>query len=207
MSGPKWLASAWLDTPLMAANACIQLDLSTRQVSAGSPPSWGRAVDLIKRKLTLALAILLIVLLAPTASFAVRPDEILKDPALEARARRLSEQLRCMVCQNQSIDDSEAPLAHDLRVLVRQRLEAGDTDQQVLDYLVARYGDFVLLKPPFQANTLLLWGLPPLALLAGLGGLLMVAKRRKVAPAQAEGLSPDEQAKLAAIVGSGGSET
>src|SRR3954451_19618973 len=112
----------------------------------------------------IVLVITLLFALAPTASFAVRPDEMLKDPALEARARNLSEELRCMVCQNQSIDDSEAPLAHDLRVLVRQRLEAGDTDRQVLDYLVARYGDFVLLRPPFKAETLLLWGLPPLAL-------------------------------------------
>src|ERR1700744_167782 len=88
-----------------------------------------------------------------TPAFAVTPDEMLKDPALEARARALSQQLRCMVCQNQSIDDSEAPLAHDLRVLVRERLKAGDSDRQVIDFLVARYGDFVLLKPPFEWRT------------------------------------------------------
>src|SRR5512142_1305724 len=121
------------------------------------------------RRLVLIAA--LFALLAPGAAFAVRPDEMLKDPVLEARARHLSEELRCMVCQNQSIDDSEAPLAHDLRVLVRQRLEAGDSDGQVLDYLVARYGEFVLLRPPLKSYTLLLWGLPPLALLAGLIGL------------------------------------
>ena len=155
---------------------------------------------------SLRFVLLLAVLLAPTASFAVRPDEMLKDPALEARARTLSEELRCMVCQNQSIDDSEAPLAHDLRVLVRQRLEAGDSDRQVLDYLTARYGDFVLLKPPLNSYTLLLWGLPPLALLAGLAGLILMARRRNTVPLQPEALSREEQAKLATLVGSAGSE-
>ena len=154
----------------------------------------------------LGYILILIALLAPTASFAVRPDELLKDPALEARARHLSEELRCMVCQNQSIDDSEAPLAHDLRVLVRQRLEAGDTDRQVLDFLVARYGDFVLLRPPFKPETLLLWGLPPLALLAGFVGLVLVARRRKQVPLQPAALSREEQAKLATLVQSGGSD-
>jgi len=132
----------------------------------------------------LASIVLFLSLWLPTASLAVRPDEMLKDPALEARARHLSEELRCMVCQNQSIDDSEAPLAHDLRVLVRQRLEAGDTDRQVLDYLVSRYGDFVLLKPPFKADTLLLWGLPPLALIAGIAALVIMARKRKSVPLQ-----------------------
>ena len=154
----------------------------------------------------LASIVLLLSLLLPTASFAVRPDEMLKDPALEARARHLSEELRCMVCQNQSIDDSEAPLAHDLRVLVRQRLEAGDTDKQVLDYLVARYGDFVLLKPPFKADTLLLWGLPPLALISGITVLVMMARKRKPVALQPEALSPEEQAKVATLVQPGGSD-
>ena len=131
---------------------------------------------------------------------------MLKDPALEARARHLSEEVRCMVCQNQSIDDSEAPLAHDLRVLVRQRLEAGDSDPQVLDFLVARYGDFVLLKPPFKPETLLLWGLPPLALLAGLGALVLMARRRKRVSLQPAALSREEEAKLATLVQSGGSD-
>ena len=151
----------------------------------------------------LALIAVLAALAAPNAAFAVRPDEMLKDPALEARARHLSEELRCMVCQNQSIDDSEAPLAHDLRVLVRQRLEAGDSDRQVLAYLVSRYGDFVLLKPPFKLETLLLWGLPPLALIAGLAGIVVLARRRKVLPASPEPLSSEEQAKVATLVGSG----
>ena len=106
----------------------------------------------------LALIALLVALVAPTAALAVEPDEILKDPKLEARARVLSEELRCMVCQNQSIDDSAAPLARDLRLLVRERLTKGDSDSQVLNYLVARYGEFVLLKPRFELQNLLLWG-------------------------------------------------
>ena len=154
----------------------------------------------------LALIAILFALLAPGAAFAVRPDEMLKDPALEARARHLSEELRCMVCQNQSIDDSEAALAHDLRVLVRQRLEAGDSDRQVLDFLVARYGDFVLLKPPFKLDTLLLWGLPPLALLAGLAGIAVMARRRKMPSEAPQPLTPQEQEKVATLVGSGTSD-
>lgn len=108
---------------------------------------------------------------------AVQPDELLSDSALESRARNLSRVLRCMVCQNQSIDDSEAPLARDLRLLVRERLTRGDSDQEVLDFLVSRYGEFVLLKPPFEKHTLLLWGLPPLALFVGLIWLLTRARR------------------------------
>ena len=105
---------------------------------------------------------LVLLLSAPAFSWAaVQPDEILQNPALEARARTLSQQLRCMVCQNESIDDSDAPLARDLRVLVRERLEAGDNDAQVLDFLVARYGEFVLLKPRLSWRTAILWGLPP----------------------------------------------
>ena len=156
------------------------------------------------RRILFALALL--ATLAPTASFAVRPDEMLKDPALEARARHLSEELRCMVCQNQSIDDSDAPLAHDLRILVRQRLEAGDSDKQVLDYLVARYGDFVLLRPPFKLSTLLLWGLPPAALAIGLIALIMLARRRKPVPTSVQALTPEEQAKLSTLVGTAGPE-
>jgi len=132
---------------------------------------------------------------------AVTPDEMLKDPALEARARVLSQDLRCMVCQNQSIDDSEAPLAHDLRVLVRQRLEQGDSNKQVLDYIVARYGDFVLLKPPFKLETLLLWGLPPAALLAGIIALVLAARRRRAVETTPPALSESESARLAALTG------
>lgn len=143
---------------------------------------------------------LLFALLTPSVAFAVQPDEMLKDAGLEARARHLSGELRCMVCQNQSIDDSEAPLARDLRLLVRQRLEAGDSDRQVLDFLVARYGDFVLLRPPVQLDTLLLWGLPPAALLAGLIGLIMMARRRKTLSLQPAALTPEEQNRLSTLV-------
>jgi cytochrome c-type biogenesis protein CcmH len=145
----------------------------------------------------LALFILLSTLALPAV--AVTPDEILKDPALEARARHLSQELRCMVCQNQSIDDSDAPLAHDLRVLVRQRLEAGDSDKAVLDFIVARYGDFVLLKPPFQIDTLLLWGLPPLALIAGIVALIIAARRRSTID-QVATLTPDEAKCIEALI-------
>jgi cytochrome c-type biogenesis protein CcmH len=144
----------------------------------------------------LALILLLAALAAPV--FAVTPDEILKDPALEARARHISQGLRCMVCQNQSIDDSDAPLAHDLRLLVRQRLEAGDSDRQVVDFIVARYGDFVLLKPPVQLDTILLWGLPPAALLAGVIALIIAARRRR-AVEDVPALSAAERDKLAAL--------
>src|ERR1700749_654446 len=118
----------------------------------------------------------LCVALGATAAYAVQPDEIMADPAKELRARNLSRELRCMVCQNQSIDDSEAPLARDLRLLVRERIAAGDTDAQVLDFLVARYGEFVLLKPRLEPHTLLLWLLPPLGL-AG-GGLALWGRTR-----------------------------
>jgi cytochrome c-type biogenesis protein CcmH len=148
----------------------------------------------------LALIALLAALLAPAAALAVQPDEILKDSALEARARDLSRGLRCMVCQNQSIDDSDAPLARDLRLLVRERLTKGDSDSQVLDFLVARYGEFVLLKPPLELHTLLLWGLPPVALLAGMLALVVLARRRKTVNVEPAALSGDEQRRMAALV-------
>jgi cytochrome c-type biogenesis protein CcmH len=135
---------------------------------------------------------------------AVQPDEILSDPALEGRARVLSKELRCMVCQNQSIDDSDAPLARDLRVLVRERLQAGDSDRQVIDFLVARYGEFVLLKPRFSWHTALLWLGPAAVLLIGALGLFMLARRHRAAsgPAAAAGaaLPPAEEARLAEIL-------
>jgi cytochrome c-type biogenesis protein CcmH len=148
----------------------------------------------------LALIALLVALVAPTAALAVEPDEILKNPQLEARARHLSEELRCMVCQNQSIDDSAAPLARDLRLLVRERLTAGDSNQQVLNYLVARYGEFVLLKPRFELQNLLLWGLPPFALVAGMIALFVTARRRRTVSLQAPALSAVEQQRVAALV-------
>ena len=149
---------------------------------------------------SLATFALLAALLASSAAFAVQPDEILKDAGLEARARNLSRELRCMVCQNQSIDDSEAPLAKDLRLLVRERLVQGDSDRQVLDFLVARYGEFVLLKPPLQLHTLLLWGLPPLGLLAGMIGLFVMARRRTAVSVEPLALSDAEQRRLSTLV-------
>jgi cytochrome c-type biogenesis protein CcmH len=130
------------------------------------------------RKLIAILAVLLLAVLAAPAAHAVQPDEIMADPAKETRARDLSRELRCMVCQNQSIDDSDAPLARDLRLLVRERIASGDSDSQVIDFLVARYGEFVLLKPRFSPHTLLLWLLPPLALAGGGLALWFYSRRR-----------------------------
>jgi len=131
-------------------------------------------------------------------AFAVLPGEVLADPALEARARAISAELRCMVCQNQSIDDSDADLAHDLRVLVRERLKAGDTDSQVIDYVVARYGEFVLLKPRFSLRNALLWGAPVLLLI--LGGVFVVVAARSRRQPEAR-LSDEEKAALSRILG------
>jgi len=143
-----------------------------------------------------------LVLSAPVFSWAVvQPDEMLQNPVLEARARTLSQQLRCMVCQNESIDESDAPLAHDLRVLVRERLQAGDSDAQVLDFLVARYGEFVLLKPRLSWRTAMLWGLPPGLLLIGITLLVgAAARRRGRAQEVAPNLTAAEQARLKKIL-------
>jgi cytochrome c-type biogenesis protein CcmH len=130
-------------------------------------------------------------------AWAVLPGEALSDPALEARARALSAELRCMVCQNQSIDLSDAELAHDLRVLVRERLMAGDSDEEVLDYVVSRYGEFVLLKPRYSLRNALLWGTPVLLLVAGAGVLLYSQRRRK---AGGTTLSAEESAELDRIL-------
>jgi cytochrome c-type biogenesis protein CcmH len=130
----------------------------------------------LKRILILAFAVA--ALAGSPAAYAVQPDEIMADPVKEARARDLSRELRCMVCQNQSIDDSEAPLARDLRLLVRERIAAGDSDAQVIDFLVARYGEFVLLKPRLEPHTLLLWLLPPLVLAGGGVALWLNSRRR-----------------------------
>ena len=144
-----------------------------------------------------------LVLMGTPPAHAVQPDEIMPDPAREARARDLSRELRCMVCQNQSIDDSEAPLARDLRLLVRERIAAGDSDAQVMDFLVARYGEFVLLKPRLKSHTLLLWLLPPFALLGGGLALWMHGRRRTKAAAEGESpvkLSTDEEARLQRLI-------
>jgi cytochrome c-type biogenesis protein CcmH len=141
-------------------------------------------------------------LLSP--AHAVQPDEIMADPGKEARARDLSRELRCMVCQNQSIDDSEAPLARDLRLLVRERIAAGDSDNQVIDFLVARYGEFVLLKPRFNPHTLVLWLLPPLALLGGGLALWTYSRRRSTFPDAEDQalltLTAEEEARLERLI-------
>ncbi|CAH2397261.1 cytochrome c-type biogenesis protein [Mesorhizobium escarrei] len=149
-------------------------------------------------RFSLASLILLLTLLFAGAALAVKPDEVLADPALEARARTLSEELRCMVCQNQSIDESDADLARDLRVLVRQRLVAGDTDRQVIDYIVSRYGEFVLLKPRFSLRNALLWGTPVLLLLAG--GIFIVLTTRSRRSTATNTLTAEEQAELDTIL-------
>ncbi len=143
--------------------------------------------------------LLVFICLAISPAFAVQPDEIMADPTLEARARSLSAELRCLVCQNQSIDDSAAPLARDLRLLVRERLKDGDSDAQVKAFLVSRYGDFVLLKPPFEAQTLLLWGTPPLVLLVG--AVALAFGRRRTASLQSVPLDSGERAKISALTG------
>ena len=132
-----------------------------------------------------------------SAHAVLAPNEMLDDPALEERARALSAELRCMVCQNQSIDDSDAELARDLRVLVRERIAAGDSDDEVMDYVVSRYGEFVLLRPTFTARNALLWGMPVILLGAGVVFLVLSARRRRTAAA---GLSDDETRKLEAIL-------
>ena len=152
------------------------------------------------------ILVLTVALLSAPNAWAVQPDEVMADPALEARARGLSKELRCMVCQNQSIDDSDAPLARDLRLLVRERLKGGESDQQVLDFLVARYGDFVLLKPPFNWHTALLWLGPPGALIGGALVLVLVNRRRSrrgaIDTGKPEGgnLTPAEEARLARLI-------
>ncbi len=154
------------------------------------------------QQLRAVLAAFVLMLSTVVPAFAVEPDEVLADTALEARARALSSELRCLVCQNQSIDDSNAPLAKDLRVLVRERLKAGDSDTKVKEFLVDRYGDFVLLKPPFAAYTLILW-IAPLLVLGG----AVFAVRRSLAPGMKQAAAPataplsaEEQAKLAKLM-------
>ena len=151
-------------------------------------------------KRLLACVFVVAAMLCSPAARAVQPDEIMTDPAKEARARDLSRELRCMVCQNQSIDDSDAPLARDLRLLVRERIASGDSDNQVIDFLVARYGEFVLLKPRFTPHTMLLWLLPPTVL--ALGGLAIWASTGRRSPSSnltdpvLHELNEEEEARL-----------
>ena len=154
---------------------------------------------------TLSLVVAAVLMLGLTApAVAVQPDEMLPDPKMEQRARDLSQHLRCLVCQNQSIDDSDAGLARDLRLLVRERLKEGDSDSEVIDYLVKRYGEFVLLKPRFSWHTALLWIAPAVVLLAGAAGLLVALRRRRagasaLVTAAAPPLSDEEKRKLAEL--------
>lgn len=147
--------------------------------------------------------LLLVAILVSSQAWAVEPDEMLANPALEARARAISKQLRCMVCQNESIDESQAPLARDLRVLVRQRIMAGDSDSQIINFLVSRYGEFILLKPPLSWHTLALWGAPPALLILGILMIVVVERRRATGrPAfdAATHLSAAEEARLSEIL-------
>jgi cytochrome c-type biogenesis protein CcmH len=157
------------------------------------------------RKILVAFLATILALAQPGAAFAVEPDEVLSDPNLEARARALSAELRCLVCQNQSIDDSNAPLARDLRILVRERLKAGDSDEQVRDFIVGRYGSFVLLRPPFEAATLLLWLAPLLVLSAAAAALLLKLRARPSQPEPAAApLTREERKKLDQVLGTSG---
>jgi cytochrome c-type biogenesis protein CcmH len=175
--------------------AFLVMPLATRASDAAQREERSQMRRLIAACLLLGIA-------AASPARAVQPDEIMPDPVKEARARTVSAELRCMVCQNQSIDDSEASLARDLRLLVRERIAAGDSDSQVIDFLVARYGEFVLLKPRFEPATLLLWLLPPLLL--ALGSLALWrhgrGRGRSVSAAAAVALTADEQARLAALM-------
>ncbi|HEY4135514.1 MAG TPA: cytochrome c-type biogenesis protein [Alphaproteobacteria bacterium] len=146
-------------------------------------------------------ALVLLAALAGGRAFAVQPDEVLADPALEARARHISQGLRCLVCQNQSIDDSDADLARDLRIILRERLTAGDSDEKAIRFLTARYGDFVLLKPPVEPATWALWFGPAALLLIGGGALgFAIHRRNRIPQAAVAALSDDERARLAAIL-------
>lgn len=145
------------------------------------------------------LLVALFLMLSALPALAVNPDEILADPALEARARAISANLRCMVCQNQSIDDSNAELAKDLRVLVRERLMKGDSDAAVYDYLVSRYGEFVLLKPRFSAHTALLWGMPLALVVIGAASLFVLSRTRR-RQRETTVLTDEEKAKIADLM-------
>jgi cytochrome c-type biogenesis protein CcmH len=146
-------------------------------------------------------ALMMFTLALAASAYAVEPDEMLQDAHKEARARAITQELRCVVCQNQSVDDSNAPLAHDIRVLVRERIAAGDTDEQVIQFMVARYGNFILLRPPFQWDTLALWLGPAIFLLIGLATAVIYFRRRKGDGAiEAPPLSPEEENAAAALV-------
>jgi cytochrome c-type biogenesis protein CcmH len=160
----------------------------------------GRLANCFLIARTLAAVVAVLVSVAPFSASAVEPDEILRDPVLEHRARVISVDLRCLVCQNQSIDDSNAPLARDLRLLVRERLRAGDTDADVFQFIVARYGEFVLLRPPLTWHTSVLWATPLILLMGAIFGLFLYRRRMLGHPDAVAALSPEEQARLEALL-------
>jgi cytochrome c-type biogenesis protein CcmH len=162
--------------------------------------------NLMNRLIGIFIVGLLAASLSLGEAIAVNPDEVLDDPVLESRARDISKILRCLVCQNQSIDDSNADLARDLRIIVRQRLVAGDSDEQIVQYIVDRYGDYVLLDPPVKGITYALWFGPAILLVIG-GGALLIAARRRRAEASAEGLSEEEKRRLAQLLENGGADS
>lgn len=152
------------------------------------------------RPATLLLGLMLMAQASVPAA-GVEADEVLQDPALEARARQISTGLRCLVCQNQSIDDSDAPLAKDLRLLVRERLKAGESDEEIMDFVAARYGEFVLLKPRFARHTLLLWLVTPLVFLVAALALVLAYRRRLLGASKPSPLSPAERKRLKKLLG------
>ncbi|TRB11813.1 cytochrome c-type biogenesis protein CcmH [Agrobacterium tumefaciens] len=192
---------------LLPSFLCLSQE-SSRRASARrrtplSPKTWAgwipvTSTGMMERVARLAL-LLTLVFAAASPAFAFNPDEVLKDPVLEQRARNLTSQLRCMVCQNQSIDDSNAELARDLRVLVRERLVEGDSDKAVIDYVVSRYGEFVLLKPRLSLRTVLLWGAPIGLTLAGIFAVF-VFSRRRASQEQPQKLSADEEMRIRNLI-------
>src|SRR5205814_7544788 len=184
---------------MMLRKSCHCEEQSDEAIPIGLAEFGGRLLRFARNdslRFAVVFAITILAMICP--AHAVRPDEMVADPALEARAREISRDLRCLVCRNQSIDDSDADLAHDLRVLVRERIKAGDSDDQVIGFVRARYGDFVLLRPPFAIGTALLWGGPLLVLL--FGGLAIARfYRRRDAPTSP--LSPEERQRLSEMLG------
>ena len=168
---------------------------TTRTAEQWVPAFAGTTDRIINLLLSFIVCFLLIAAASP--AHAVRPDEMLADPVLEARAREVSRELRCLVCRNQSIDDSDADLAHDLRVLVRERLKSGDSNEQTIGFVRARYGDFVLLRPPFAIGTALLWGGPLLVLLLGAFAVARLYRRRETPTPP---LSAEERQRLSAVL-------
>jgi cytochrome c-type biogenesis protein CcmH len=186
-------------TTVVPAKAGIHA--STARTAEQWVPGFAGTTDRIIN-LLLSFIVCFLLIAAASPAHAVRPDEMLADPALEARAREISRELRCLVCRNQSIDDSDADLAHDLRVLVREHLKSGDSNDQTIGFVRARYGDFVLLRPPFAIGTALLWGGPLLVLLLGAFAVARLYRRRDV---PVPPLSAEERQRLSAVLKEEGS--